>query len=223
MYRLLEKNFDECVKNLKVVLDRLTQANIKVNFKKCKFFVKQLPYLGHLCPSLMGLLPSPEKLSTISNAKRPNNVTELRAFLGLINYYNKFVPHLSSKLGSLYALLTKNTNYTWAKECEQAFQEGKMTLLNANFLEFYDPCKPLVVVSDASSYGLGGVLAHEINGIEKPICFTSFSLNSAPILHLEALVLVCTIKKFHKFLFGQKFKVSRHKPLVGIFGKSGNN
>lgn len=92
-----------------------------------------------------------------------------------------------------------------------AFEIGKCSLLSTNFLEFYDPKKAIVVVSDASSYGLGGVIAHEVDGVEKPICFTSFSLNSAqksyPILHLEALALVCTIKKFHKYLYGQHFKV----------------
>lgn len=105
---------------------------------------------------------------------------------------------------------------------------SKESLLNANLLTFYDPNKPLVVVSDASSYGLGGVLAQIEDNIEKPICFTSFSLNDAqkryPILHLEALALVCVIKKFHKFLFGQRFKVyTDHKPLLGIFGKEGQH
>ncbi|XP_055620700.1 uncharacterized protein K02A2.6-like isoform X2 [Toxorhynchites rutilus septentrionalis] len=217
----------KCVNILDSVLERLSQANIKVNFKKCKFFVTQLPYLGHLVTD-KGLSPSPKKISTISQAKAPTNVAELRAFLGLINFYNKFVPNLSSRLRSLYALLANNANFDWTDDCEEAFQFSKNALLNADLLEFYDPNKPLIVVSDASSYGLGGVLAHECNEIEKPICFTSFSLNSAqkryPILHLEALALVCTIKKFHKFLFGQKFKVyTDHKPLVGIFGKSGSN
>ncbi|XP_065078720.1 uncharacterized protein K02A2.6-like [Ochlerotatus camptorhynchus] len=221
------ETLEKCAKTLDLVFDRLSQANVKVNFKKCKFFVTKLPYLGHLITD-KGLQPSPEKVSTISQAKAPANTTELRAFLGLINFYNKFVPNLSLKLRSLYALLANDATFVWTNECEEAFQFSKNALLNAELLEYYDPNKPLIVVSDASSYGLGGVLAHEVNGLERSICFTSFSLNPAqkryPILHLEALALVCTVKKFHKFLFGQKFKVyTDHKPLVGIFGKSGNN
>lgn len=183
--------------------------------------------MGHLVTS-EGLLPSPEKLSTIKDAKVPQNVTELKAYLGLVNYYNKFVPRLSSKLKCLYALLKKNAQFNWTNDCDEAFRASKENLLHANLLTYYDPRKPLVVVTDASSYGLGGVLAQIENNSERPVCFTSFSLNDAqkgyPILHLEALALVCVIKKFHKFLFGQKFKVyTDHKPLLGIFGKEGKH
>ncbi|XP_062698523.1 uncharacterized protein K02A2.6-like [Aedes albopictus] len=221
------KTFRECLDKVVQVLERLAAANISVNFKKCKFFVDSLQYLGHLITD-EGLLPSPEKLSTIKDAKVPRNVTELKAYLGLVNYYNKFIPNLSSKLKCLYALLKKNAHFNWTNDCDKVFTESKENLLNANLLTFYDPRKPLVVVTDASSYGLGGVLAQVENNTERPVCFTSFSLNDAqkryPILHLEALALVCVIKKFHKFLFGQRFKVyTDHKPLLGIFGKEGKH
>lgn len=118
--------------------------------------------------------------------------------------------------------------YVWDNNCQTAFEESKNLLVKTIFFEFYDPKKPIVVISDASSYGLGGLIAHVVDGDEKPISFTSFSLNQAqkkyPILHLEALALVCTIKKFHKYLYRQHFMVyTDHKPLVGIFGKTGNN
>lgn len=86
----------------------------------------------------------------------------------------------------------------------------------------------MVVVTDACNYGLGGVIAHVVNGEERPVAFTSFSLNDAqkkyPILHLEALAVVSTVKKFHKYLYGKKFIIyTDHKPLIGIFGKEGRN
>lgn len=221
------KNFEECKERLLIVLERLSQANIKVNWDKCRFFVTELEYLGHII-SDRGLLPCPDKTLTIQKAKAPKNETELKSYLGLINYYNKFIPRLSIKLYHLYNLLKNKVKFIWDVQCEEAFKESKNSLVNAKFLEFYDPKKPLVVVSDASSYGLGGVISHIIDGAEKPISFTSFSLNSAqrkyPILHLEALALVSTVKKFHKYLYGQKFQVfTDHKPLVGIFGKEGRN
>lgn len=218
---------EECHKNLILVLTRLENANIKINYKKCLFFVKSLNYLGHLVTE-NGLLPAPEKLLTIKEAKVPTDVSSLKAFLGLINYYGKFVPHLSAKLSCLYALLRKDTKFIWDEICQKTFEESKLDLMNANILEFYDPKKPIIVVSDACGYGLGGVIAHKIGEDEKPVSFVSFSLNNAqktyPILHLEALAIVSTVKKFHKYLFGQKFTIyTDHKPLVGIFGKDGRN
>lgn len=97
-------------------------------------------------------------------------------------------------------------------------------------MEHFDPKKPLIVVTDACGYcyGIGGVLAHEVDGQEKPICFTSFTLNDAqrkyPILHLEVMAIVCCVKKFHKYRYGQHFVIyTDPKPLLGIFGKEGKN
>lgn len=221
------KTVEDCKNKVCLVMERLAKANIKVNYEKCKFFVTQLTYLGHII-SEKGLMPCRDKISTIERANAPRNESELKSFLGLINYYHKFIPRLSSKLYCLYNLLKNNVKYVWDDNCQRAFEESKLLLVNTNFLEFYDPKKPIVVVSDASSYGLGGLIAHIVDGVEKPVSFTSFSLNQAqkkyPILHLEALALVCTIKKFHKYLYGQHFTVyTDHKPLVGIFGKAGKN
>lgn len=200
------KNLEDCRKKLLVVLERLAKYNIKVNLNKCQFFVSELPYLGHILTG-KGLKPNPEKVKTIQEAKTPTNINELKAFLGLINYYNKFLPNLSSTLCCLYNLLKKDVKFIWTASCENVFQ---LQLLKSEVLTYYDSTKLIVICTDASSYGLGGVISHIIDGTEKPIWFTSFSLNSAqkayPILHLEALAIVSTIKKFHKFLFGQNRK-----------------
>lgn len=221
------KDYEDCKRKLYLVLERLAKANIKVNFNKCKFFVTELPYLGHVLTE-KGLRPCPEKIETIRVAKAPQNVSELKAFLGLVTYYAKFIPNLSGRIKCLYALLKKNTKYNWDFECEKVFNECKQFLLKPNLLEYYDPEKPVVIVTDACSYGLGGVMAHVVRGEERPVSFTSFTLNDAqrkyPILHLEALAVVSTVKKFHKFLYGKKFTIyTDHKPLIGIFGKEGKN
>ena len=125
-------------------------------------------------------------------------LSELKAFLGLVNYYGKFIPQLSSKLCSLYRLLKKDVKFVWDDSCDKTFKGCKTELVNSKMLEFYDPEKPVVVISDASGIGLGGVLAHVIDGVENPVSFTSFSLNEAqkkyPILHLEALASVCNVE-----------------------------
>lgn len=217
----------DCKNKLYHVLERLNDANIKVKLSKCKFFVDKLSFLGHVITS-EGLLPNPEKVDTIANANPPKNSTELKAFLGLINFYGKFIPNLSSKLNCFYSLLKKDTKYVWTDECNGRFEKCKKYLQTPSVLEYFDPKKPLIVVTDACNYGLGGVLAHDVEGQEKPICFTSFTLNDAqrkyPILHLEALAVVSCVKKFHKYLYGQHFVIyTDHKPLLGVFGKEGRH
>lgn len=105
-------DFDDCCQKLHEVLNRLANANIKVNWSKCKFFVSSLPYLGHVITE-QGLLPCPEKITTISKASVPKNVSELKSFLRLINYYGRFIPKLSPKLHYLYQLLKKDVSFVW--------------------------------------------------------------------------------------------------------------
>ncbi|XP_055619547.1 uncharacterized protein K02A2.6-like [Toxorhynchites rutilus septentrionalis] len=112
-------NYEKCKKNLRLVLERLSKANIKINFEKCKFFVKELVYLGHII-SEKGLSPCEDKISTIKKAKEPTNIAELKSFLGLINYYNKFIPHLSFKLHQLHNLLRKDVKFSWDSNCRRA-------------------------------------------------------------------------------------------------------
>lgn len=125
------KDVEDCRRKLEIVLERLLAANVKVNWEKCKFFVSTLPYLGHIVTD-RGLLPSPDKLETIRAAKVPINTSELKAYLGLVNYYGKFVPHLSTKLSDLYNLLRKNVKFIWTKACQTAFENSKQELINAD-------------------------------------------------------------------------------------------
>ena len=84
-------------------------------------------YLGHKVDS-DGLHPAKEKVAFILESKKPNNVEELRMFLGLVNYYGKFMPNLSTKLAPVYFLLGKNVQWKWTSECEKAFQDCKKCL-----------------------------------------------------------------------------------------------
>ena len=90
----------------------------------------------------------------------PQNITELRSFWGMINYYRKFLPNLSTRLAPLYNLLCKQVQWEWGKEQENAFQEAKKALQTDSLLVYYDETKPLILACDASPYGLGAVLSH---------------------------------------------------------------
>ena len=105
---------EEHLKNLEEVPTRLPRAGIRLKRSKCAFLLPSVEYLGHII-STEGLHPTAEKVKAILEAPVPQNVQQLRAFLGFINYYTRFLSHLSSVLTPLYQLLQKNKSLGWGK------------------------------------------------------------------------------------------------------------
>ena len=127
--------------------------------------------------SVEGLKPSEEKVRAISQAPAPTNLAQLHSFLGMVNYYGKFLKSLSSTLAPLYALLQKNEQWKWGKEQTDAFTKVKQELISPKLLIHYEPQRKLLLSCDASPYGIGAVISHIMDdGSEKPIAYTSRSL-----------------------------------------------
>ena len=165
--------------NLQLVLQRLETAGLHLKKEKCKFLVPSINYLGHKIDA-QGLHPLPDKIEAIVSASSPKTLTELKAFLGLVNYYGKFIPNLASVLHQLYQLLNEDMDWSWTVERENAFQCAKTLLTSSHVLIHYDPQKVLVLACDASAYGLGVVLSHQLSdGSERPIAFASRTLSPA--------------------------------------------
>ena len=104
------------------VLGKLDQHGMTVNKAKCA--KPQIGFCGHLIDA-DGLHKSQEKIKAVSDAPTPQNVSQLRAFLGLVNYYNRFLPNLSSVLAPLHQLLHKQTRWNWTGDCSMAFKKVK--------------------------------------------------------------------------------------------------
>lgn len=212
--------------NLRAVLSRLRDMGLTVKLSKCKFLQKSVKYLGFIIDRT-GLHPDPDKLDAITNAPRPEDVTKLKSFLGMLNYYGKFIPNLSMFLHPLHKLLGKDVIWQWDSKCEAAFNEAKRALLGDRVLAHYEEGRPLVLAVDSSAYGLGAVLAHRYpGGDERPVSYVSRSLNDAEKnysqLDKEALAIYFGITKHHQYLFGRQFLLrTDHQPLSYIFGKSG--
>ena len=152
------------------------------------------------------------------------NVNELRSFLGLINYYGKFIPNLASILHPLNNLLKSQTPWNWSKQCSKAFELAKDDPTLSQVFTHHNSTLPVKMAADASAYGVGVVISHSLpDGDEKPIAFASRTLTSTeknyPQIKKEALALVFGVRKFHQYLYGQKFTmVTDHKPLMAILG-----
>jgi hypothetical protein len=211
--------------NLEQVMARLTNAGLTTNLSKCIFMSNSVEYLGHIIDE-HGLHPSPSKVQAIQQAPAPTNLTELRAFLGFVNYYHKFIPNLSTILAPLHHLLQKGIKWVWSTSQEKAFQSVKSLIQSSSLLVHFDSNKPILLYCDASPYGVGAVLAHKMpDNTEKPIAFTSRTLSTAEQkysqLEKEALAIVFAVKRFHQYLYGTHFTLfSDHKPLEHLFNES---
>lgn len=202
------KNEHECRESLLEVLNRLNDHHVQINLKKCRFLVKSVSYLGHVL-SHGEIRPNPEKVKAITNARAPRNVKELQSYLGLLNYYGKFIPNLSAEVNCLYSLTKKDVEFLWSQDCEESFNKSKKLVTSESVLELYDPDKQIIVASDASPIGLGAIMSHEINGRDRPVLFASSSLSKAQQgysqIHREALAIIFAVSKFHDYIYGHTF------------------
>ena len=165
----------------------------------------------------------PDEVKAIQEAPPPTTIQELRAYLGLLTYYNRFLPNMSTVLSPLYKLLQKSTKWQWTTEQNKAFSASKELLTLSRLLVHFDPKLCLTLACDASAYGLGAVLAHKYpDGSERPIDYASRSLSRAEKnysqIEKEGLACVFGINKFHSYLLGHSFNlVTDHKPLLTLF------
>ena len=149
-------NETEHLKTLEEVLRCLHNHGIKVRLDKCKFMQKSVEYLGHKVDA-DGLHPTTAKIKAVVDAPTPKNLSELKSYLGLLNYYGRFLPHLSTMIHLLNKLQSKGQKWVWSAAC-----------------------KPLQLACDASPFGVGAVLSQvDENGYERPVAFASRTLSSA--------------------------------------------
>ena len=212
----------EHLKHLDTVLGRLQEAGMQLKKKKCAYLLPSVEYLGHVI-SAEGLCTAESKVEAIVQAPVPRNVSELRSFLGLVNYYGKFLPNLATTLSPLYSLLHRSQRWVWGPSQDKAFAMVKELLQSSRVLVHFDKSLPLVLSCDASPYGVGAVLVHTMpNGDERPVAFASRTLTETERkysqLEKEALAIVFSVRKFHQYIYGRPFELrTDHKPLMYIF------
>lgn len=141
---------EQHLKNLVTVLNRLQRYNIRINLEKSQFALKEIKYCGYII-NKKEISKETQKIEAIQKMPRPRNVSEVRAFIGMINYYARFIRNLSSIIYPLNKLLRKDTSFKWSRECENAFMRAKEAFLEKSLLTHFDPKLSLMLATDASA------------------------------------------------------------------------
>jgi predicted aspartyl protease len=179
---IFSRSPEEHVKHVEIVLKRLRENHFALKMKKCEFFKSQIPYLGHII-SKDGITPDPKKLSAVQSWPTPNSVLDVRSFLGLANYFRRYIQKFSEKAAPLINLTKGNvskrksatTAILWTEECQQSFEKMKQALTSAPTLKMPDFTQPFEVITDASDFALGAILIQQ----NRPVAFESRVMNSA--------------------------------------------
>eukprot|EP00112_Aurelia_sp_Birch-Aquarium-sp1_P008584 Seg1949.8 transcript_id=Seg1949.8/GoldUCD/mRNA.D3Y31 product="Retrovirus-related Pol polyprotein from transposon 17.6" protein_id=Seg1949.8/GoldUCD/D3Y31 len=215
------RTFEEHLSRLESVLSRLRTGGLKLKVRKCTFCAPQVKYLGHVA-SKDGLRPDKSKVSAVQSFPLPQDLTQLRSFLGLIGYYRRFIQDFSLHAEPLYRLSKKNVPYVWGPEQEKAFSYMKKALTSSPVLQFPDFNLPFFVQSDASDKGFGAILGQIRNGSEVVVAYASKAItrNEAnwSTLEKEAFTIIWSIKYFRHYLYGRLFTIyTDHNPLKWLF------
>ena len=136
------KDQTEHDQRLEAVHKRLVEAGVTLNLNKCQFSTDRVKFLGHVI-SFSGIEADPEKLQAIADLPPPQNVQEVKTFLGMVNQLSKFSEHLAGKTKTIRDLLQKGNQWTWGREQQKAFEQIKCDLTQAPLLSLYDPNNPL--------------------------------------------------------------------------------
>ena len=208
---------EEHLARLREVFERLRHAKLKLGAAKCTFAAKEVSYLGHRVTE-EGLLPDPSLLAAIRDIPPPKTATEVRSFLGLAGYYRRYVKGFAAIAAPLHALTRKDTLFHWSEDCQAAFDQLKARLTTSPITAFPDFSQEFRLYTDASTAGLGAILAQVREGKEHIICCASRALNKAeksyPATKLECLAIVWAVAKFRPYLMAMPFEVfTDHYPL----------
>ena len=215
---IFSKTVDEHLGHIEEVFKRLRDANLRLNPKKCKFAKQELEYLGHIVTP-QGIKPCPSKIKAIESYPVPKNVKQLRSFLGLANYYRRFIKDFAKIAHPLNQLTKKFVKFGWTISCQEAFDLLKRALISEPILAYPDFTREFHVTVDSSSTALGMTLSQfSNNGVERVIAYNGRNLSNAEVNYStterEALALVEAIKKYQPYLHGRKFTVhTDHQPL----------
>ena len=213
--------YEEHVEHVKKVMRKLQEKELPLKLSKCEFHKHEIAFLGYLI-SDKGLAPDPAKVKAVEEWPEPRNVKDVQSFLGLANYYRKFVENFSKIAGPLTNLTKKETYFDFGTKCKDAFNELKRRLTSAPILGIFDPEKETIVETDASDEAIGATLNQKGDDEKlRPTAYYSRKMTAPEtnydIHDKELLAIVEALRHWRVHLEGAKYQVqilTDHKNLL---------
>ena len=221
---IASRNEVEHLEHLQQILSILSKNGLLVNVDKCHFAQQEVEFLGHQV-SATGVQPLVKHVEAITSFVQPADIKQLQRFLGMINFFRRFLPNIAGVLKPLTDALRGNPRQlVWSEEMLSAFQQAKKSLVSAVPLGHPDHTAALALSTDASDKHIGGVLQQWSRGSWQPLAFFSSKLNEAQCKYSafdrELYAAYATIRHFRFLLEGRKFQLhTDHKPLVAAINR----
>lgn len=217
---ILGVSFDNHLVNLELVFQRFRDAGLKLKPRKCKFFQREMEFLGKVI-SDKGVTISPSKIVAVQEWPIPTSKKETQAWLGFVNYHREHLPGLAELLAPIYELVGPHSEFRWTDEHTERFQQVKGLISSAPCLAYPMGSGTFVLDTDASDVSIGACLSQVQDGVERPIAFASHSLLKAQKRYCttrkELLSLVHFTRHFRHYLLGRPFLVrTDHHSLIWL-------
>lgn len=199
-------------------MDRIREKKLTLNKDKCEFGMDKVTFMEHML-SKNGIGPTSNRAKDLVNAAEPKNASEVKSFLGLLNFSARYIPNLATISEPLRKLTRKNEQFCWGKEQQDSFQKLKQSLGEKDPRGYFGlNAEKTQLITDASNVGLGAVLVQQNRGQTKVICYASRTLTEAEKNtqqhKKEGIAVVWACEKIHLYLYGIPFEiVTVHKPL----------
>jgi predicted aspartyl protease len=207
---LFSRTTAEHLERLRLLFGKLREANLKLKPSKCKLIKTEVEFLGHVV-SGKGIATDPSKISTVQDWPTPQNLTEVRSFLGLCGYYRRFVKDFSVIAAPLHALTGKKVAFVWNAACQAAFEALKTSLTTSPILSMPADEGEYRLDTDASNVSIGAVLSQIQNGTERVIAYASRTLNGPEknycVTRKELLAVIFYARHFRPYLLGRPFVI----------------
>ena len=221
---IFSKDWESHLVHLRHVFERLERANISLKLSKCEFAKNEMQFLGHIVGH-QKLIPDERNVEAVLNFPIPKDITGVRAFLGLVGHYRRFIPKFADKSDALRKLLKKGNVFTWGTQQKESFIELKRIITEKPVLGLPDFSKPFKLSTDASNIGVSAILSQlDDNGKESCVIgYRSRALRGAETnystIEKEMLAIIYGLQKFDYYLMGTALPfeiVTDHQPLCHL-------